>query len=64
MPLEGHHTRANMASIIASVLNEYGISGKVGFIFILCIDADALMAYRWDGSRLTMWPITIQHSKL
>ncbi len=64
MPLKGHHTGANIASIIASVLNEYGISGKVGFIFIPCIDADMLMAYRWDGLWLTTWPIMIWHSKL
>jgi hypothetical protein len=38
VPLEGHHTGANIASIIASVLNEYEISGKVGFRFIPCTD--------------------------
>jgi hypothetical protein len=40
--LEGHHTRANIASIIAGVLDEYGISGKVGIVFMPCTDTDFL----------------------
>jgi len=64
VPLEWHHTRANIASIIASVLNEYEISGKVGFRFIPYTDADVLTPCSQDGSQPTMWPITIWHSKL
>jgi hypothetical protein len=40
--LEGHHTGANIASIIAGVLDEYGISGKVGIVFMPCTDTDFL----------------------
>ena len=41
-PLEGHHSGANIASIIASVLDEYGISEKVGIVFMPCTNADFL----------------------
>ncbi len=40
--LEGHHTGANIALIIASVLDEYGISGRVGIVFMPCTDTDFL----------------------
>jgi hypothetical protein len=30
--LEGHYTRANIASIITNILNEYGISQKVSIL--------------------------------
>jgi hypothetical protein len=39
-PLEGHHSGANIALIIASVLDEYGISEKVGIIFMPYTNAD------------------------
>jgi hypothetical protein len=32
--LEGHHTGANIALVIISVLSEYGISGKVSIAFM------------------------------
>ena len=63
MLLDGHHTRANMASIIASVLDDYGISGKVSIVFMPCIDVDALIACSQDGSPLTMHPTTTWPSK-
>jgi hypothetical protein len=34
MLLKGHHTRANIAVIIARILNEYGISEKVCLVFM------------------------------
>jgi hypothetical protein len=33
-PLEGHHTGVNIASLIVSVLSEYGISEKVSILFM------------------------------
>ena len=36
-PLEGNHSGANMASIIAGVLNRYGICKKVCILIILCM---------------------------
>jgi hypothetical protein len=63
MLLKGHHTRANMALIIASVLDDYGISGKVSIVFMPCIDVDALMACSWDGSPPTMHPTMTRPSK-
>jgi hypothetical protein len=61
--LEGHHTRANMALIIASVLDNYGISGKVSIVFMPYIDVDALMACSRDGSPPTTHPTTTWPSK-
>jgi len=34
-PLEGHHTGANIASIMASILERYGICEKVSILFML-----------------------------
>ena len=49
MLLEGHHTGANIASIIACVLDEYGISGKVGIVFMLYTDTDFLQLGRFTA---------------
>jgi hypothetical protein len=38
--LEGHHTGANIASILAGVLERYRICEKVGIVFVLCTAAD------------------------
>ncbi len=40
--LEGHHTRANITSIVTNVLNEYGISEKVSIVFMPYTDIDCL----------------------
>jgi len=49
-PLKGHHTRANIASIITNILNEYGISEKVSIVFMPCIDTDCYVLSRTQGS--------------
>ena len=33
--LEGHHTGANIASILANVLKQYGICGKVTYVYCI-----------------------------
>jgi hypothetical protein len=40
--LEGPHTGANIASVLASVLEQYGICEKVFILFMLCIAANYL----------------------
>jgi hypothetical protein len=42
-PLEGHHTRANIASILSGVLERYGIREKVCIVFMLGIAAKFLV---------------------
>ena len=41
-PLEGPHTGANIASVLASVLERYGICEKVFTLFMLCTAANNL----------------------
>jgi hypothetical protein len=39
-PLEGHHTEANIASILAGILEWYRICEKVGIVFVPCTAAN------------------------
>jgi len=59
--LEGHYTRANIASIITNILNEYGISQKVSILSFHPVQM--LTACSQDGSLPTMCPTTTQPSK-
>jgi hypothetical protein len=59
--LEGHHTRANITSIISNVLNEYVISQKVSIFSIHPVQM--LTACSRDGSPPTMRPTMTWPSK-
>jgi len=46
-PLEGHHTGANIASVLEGVLERYGICEKICNIFMLYTAAYYLQLIVW-----------------